>query len=80
VTLRELKRWNRRWEDFYADAFSRLKAKDWEAFTRRCARTEGEHLRELVREAAVSLASLAKLCAEARLRIRELFRGLPKVE
>jgi hypothetical protein len=80
VALRELGRLNRRWDDFYADAFSRLKAKDWKAFARRCAGTEGEHLRELVRESAVSLESLAKHCAEARRRIRELFRGLPKVK
>ena len=80
VTLRELARWNRRWEDFYADAFSGLKAKDWNAFARRCAGAEGEQLRNLAQEATVSLTSLAKHCAEARRRIRKLFRGLPKAE
>jgi hypothetical protein len=76
VALRELKRWNRRLEDFYAESFSRLKAKDWKAFARRCAGAEGEQLRELVREAAVSLANLAGQCAEARRRIRNLRRWL----
>jgi hypothetical protein len=80
VTLRELTRWNRRWEDFYADAFSGLKAKDWKAFARRCAGTEGEQLRELVREAGASLASLAEQCAEARRRIRKWLRGFAKAK
>jgi hypothetical protein len=80
VTLRELTRWNRRWDDFYADAFSGIKAKDWKAFARRCTRTGGEDLRELAQEAAVSLTGLAKHCAEARRRIRKWLRGLPKAE
>jgi hypothetical protein len=80
VTLRELKRWNQRWDAFYSGAFSPLREEDWKAFATRCARTEGEHLRELAQEAAVSLASLGKHCAEARRRIRKWLRGLPKAE
>lgn len=77
VTLRELERLSRRWTDFYEEAFSLLKPKDWDAFERRCRGTEGERLRELVRDAAESLRKMAGRCAKAQRQIKELLQAIP---
>ena len=76
MTLRELERFSRRWNEFYTEAFSGLKPKDWKAFERRCNQSDGEGLRELVRNAAESLANMAGRRAVAERRIKELLRSI----
>ena len=66
IVVAHQERLSRRWDDFHTEAYSLIRPKHWETFTRSYYGVKGERLRKLVSDAAPSLTKMAGRCAEAQ--------------